>query len=248
MGLVDLESNEYTFVESPIESKRFQIDICRGTVGEQAAVDGSAIRADYIASKSDVAFLRYHASHTGLAAELRSSEIEVLLADSLLYFGTAGLKASSLTSELVPVDQTHWTELLPVVTGSFAEYGNHYSANPLFHEADILAGYLEWAHHHLLSPDCAAFAIRANGAIASVAFIDESSDTVEISLASTAPDFQRQGYYAKLIAGIEGYYAATGADRLVISTQSHNVGVIRAWESAGWRYLSGFHTVHLSMR
>jgi hypothetical protein len=87
--------------------------------------------------------------------------------------------------------------------------------------------------------------LEADGVVVGVATASSAESEWEIELAGIVPDRQRGGLYAHLLRGIHDGARHAGADRVVISTQSHNIGVQRAWARLGYEPIDAIETVHL---
>ncbi len=130
-----------------------------------------------------------------------------------------------------------------LVSGIFAAYGSHYSANPLFGATEALAGYQEWALRSAAEGRC--LALGTADAYLGLATLDERGPRTEILLAGVVPEVQGRGLYAHLLKGIEDGTLARGADEILISTQGHNTRVQKAWARYGFEPVRAVLTVHL---
>ncbi|GAA3151625.1 hypothetical protein GCM10010466_48380 [Planomonospora alba] len=255
---------------SPLESARFGCSVARLTVppgyGSLAPVR-EALRA----SDADVVVLRYPAENVGWFAHLLSDDGRVpLFAGSLVYWSLpaglgrrpapqAGLRTAALEDR---------ETASALVAGIFAEYGNHYAANPLFDGAAALAGYRQWAAGSAEQGRCLALwadgacgADRAVGAtpadaaagtagggrgeILGLATVADDGPRTEILLAGMVPAARGRGLYAHLLRAVEDRALGRGAAEVVISTQEHNTRVQRAWARYGFRPSHAVLTVHM---
>jgi ribosomal protein S18 acetylase RimI-like enzyme len=127
----------------------------------------------------------------------------------------------------------------------FADYANHYSANPLLSSEAAAAGYREWA---MKTPLRDSLVLSVDGSPAGIATLDRTSDHVEILLAGVVPELRGRGMYPHLLQGVEDDAMSSDVERVVISTQAHNTVVQRAWARYGFVPLTTFITVHAVKR
>ena len=231
---------------SPFDTERFGFPVSRVTV--PAGARGVSV-ADVLAAverdPAQVVVLRYPARHTTWFASLMAGGHDVLLADTLVYWrlpvgsGRAPERLGNVTAT---------TAVSPdlvdaLVADIFAGYGNHYTANPRFDDALVLAGYQEWARRSV--KEQGAVVLTDGDEQIGVATIETVSRSTEILLAGVVSRQQGRGWYAHLLAGVERHAAGLGADQVVISTQGHNTGVQRAWARYGFEPVDTMMTVHL---
>ncbi|MGA9275381.1 MAG: GNAT family N-acetyltransferase [Ilumatobacter sp.] len=195
----------------------------------------------------DLVVLRYPAEAVTVAFEL--SELPGFIsftADHLCYWEWQGAGAEAVVPPGWSVDdQPSGDEVTDVVRDSFASYRNHYSANPLLDRSAALEGYCEWAGH-LAAADGAALLLRDQGGEGvGVALIDWLADRPEVRLAGMRSSAQGQGLYRVLIESVVERAVAQGHSRVLISTQSHNVNVMRAWARMGFVPAKTIATQHL---
>lgn len=235
--------------ESPAESARFGLRVGR------CEVDGAGDVALLGASLApfDLVVLRYPAASVTVAFE--STQLAGYLcftADHLCYWewhgdeieaearGEARVPAGWRVDHQPPVD-----DVVEIVRASFASYSNHYRANPLLDRDAALEGYCEWAAL-LAGVDGSAFVLRDDlDEGIGVVLVDWSVDLPEIKLAGMRPSAQGRGLYGLLLRSVMDVAAAHGRSGLQISTQSHNVTVMRAWARAGFVPARTVATLHL---
>lgn len=262
-----LRGNGVTRADSPVESARFGVSMSRLTVGRDSCAGGrpglgseqSLARevTDLLqADPADVVVVRYPAESLALAAAVARSGRQVLAAGSLTYWSAAtgditsptpvpGLEVDSLSR--LPDEAERVAVVEVVVADSFSGYGNHYAANPLLDPDAALAGYQEWARRSALAnPDDALVLLLDRRVVGLATLLDsEAPDAhVEVLLAGLTADAQGRGRYGTLFAGIVRAARARGRREVVISTQSHNVRVQRAWARLGLRPFAAVETVH----
>jgi len=242
---------------SAAESERFGLRVVRVSIGAgQVDVDELQSRLDDL--EADVAVVRYDAARLGLGGALAQGGRLLLPAGSLTYWDKPALPASpgrrpdDSALSVVAAREGGGEGVEPVlralVRASFADYGNHYTANPLFDNAAALDGYEEWAVRTLGSDPGNVLVLAEGGEPIGAATLAEGGDHVEVLLAGLVPAAQGRRLYGTLLRACEDVAVERGLERLVISTQVHNVRVQRAWARAGLRPLAAVETVHLVRR
>ena len=259
MGLRQLGGTDggWLIEPAPLDTTRFGLDVARLTVTRGPADPQSLIEALH-QHPSQVLIGRYPAELTWVAAALQASGRDVLPVGGLIYWespagavervnsGPAGVdvvEAHEAANEPAGSAVAHLVDAL--VLDTFAGYGTHYRYNPLFDPAAIVAGYAEWARGCLRAPDCGVLVLRVDGEPVGLATLGPDGPDVDILLAGVRPSHQGRGLYASLLLTARESPAARESQRVVISTQTHNVRVQRAWAREGWRPVDTFETVHL---
>jgi len=255
VGWTDAHDRSVTLVPSASESARFGHPVERLTVGagwtESMSREqlGSRLRDLATGSTATTIILRYPAQANFVVTELGGVNREVYPAGSLLYWerDTAGQSADPAVSLLdQPLAPLVAAEALAVIADSFEGYVNHYHANPLIEETAVTEGYLEWAGNSLVADTGKVFVVRDGDEIAGVATIDASEPGYwEILLAGMATSAQGKGLYLRLVRGVLAAAAEVGVPRVLISTQTHNIAVQRAWAKLGFSPVAAVETVHL---
>ena len=259
MGYVDYQNSIVSTAHSVTETERFGYltdRISVGALGVQAA--GSLAKlvksVQFAIDKSDatIIILRYPA---GLVSLLRDicvpGNTRIYPGGAILYWeaprGSGTLEDTvDATSEIVPAERSaHAVKVIDVLEDSFKDYVNHYSANPLLRNGVVAEGYAEWARSSMSNPLNRVFTVEAADRTVGVAIVGVSRNIWEIELASIVYASQRKGYYLKLMQRVLASARAEGISKVVISTQSHNIAVQRAWAKLGFRPLQSFETVHI---
>jgi len=197
---------------------------------------------------ADVCIVRYPARHQEWFRDLVRQLDEVLLADTLVYWShqavsTPSSGVTAVQAEESPVDLGTVDDLVQRI---FAGYGNHYAANRIFPARLVLDGYREWAASSARDGD--AVVLDVAGQPAALATLASTNDVCEVLLAGVVPEHQGGGHYARLLADVERRARSAGNERLVISTQGHNVNVQKAWVRAGFEPAECFLTLHVMRR
>ncbi|WP_104130356.1 N-acetyltransferase [Cryobacterium sp. N21] len=255
MGLAEYQNSEITRKPSLSETTRFGFSTDRTTVGLFAAssrpdrelVEAAQRVLDGTAASINI--LRYPSELVSLLRDLRTDGMSVFPGGSILYWeGPAHSHAGPEpdTRELVGPDRIEFAQKIEtVLEDSFHGYVNHYSANPLLPPGIVVAGYADWAKSTMARTGNKVFVVLSDLRIVGVAVIGVVGTIWEIELASVASASQGKGKYLKLIRAVLSSAHSAGATRVVISTQSHNIAVQRAWVKLGFQPVTSIETVHL---
>lgn len=259
MGYVEFTQTEFSSSPSPRESARFGHSTDRITIGAQAhertsnlirltAIAGNLIRE----SSAVIKIVRFPSECLPLFRNLTNIPGRLIPAGALMYWEYAagnqvplvpGDNTEVLTS---PANSQQLDAVMAVVKDSFDGYVNHYSVNPLIPAGIISDGYMEWARGTISNPSSLVFTMRNDdNKVVGAAVISVVDGIWEIELASIARAAQRRGYYLRLISRVLTEAHDRGAARVVISTQSHNIAVQRAWVRLGFSPILSIDTVHI---
>jgi ribosomal protein S18 acetylase RimI-like enzyme len=242
--------------ESPVETERFGCSIERVTIGP-GPVDEDRLLALVEDLSADVLVVRYDAARLELPATFAGSRRAVVPAGTLTYWEkpvSVAEPPEPSNLEVLPADaldlETVSAVVRDIIRASFWEYGNHYTANPLLDRSAALAGYEDWAVRSLNSDPGNVLVMTDGGEPIGMATLEAGADGghLEILLAGLVPAAQGKRLYDGLLDGCERAAVARGAQRVVISTQVHNVRVQRAWARHGLRPFAAIETVHLIER
>lgn len=164
---------------------------------------------------------------------------EIRLNANVLNFASGNIE----TAENIEKDT--YGEIFQVLDSSFSNYKNHYTANPLLHTVSATESYRDWAFHVLENTPENVVVVKLDGKIAGLAVINPNQGgPVEIMLAGIAEDFQRRGAYVSLLSGVCQIALERGFEHVVISTQSRNISVQKAWAKAGFSPALSIDTFH----
>lgn len=234
---------------SPFDSKRFGINVIRGTI-EGHLEQGQAV-SEIDQAPAELVIFRVPAGETLVPSSLARMGHTIIHADTLVYYGMDLEKMTSLES---PANVRQATaedgEAISLIArNSFAGYRSHYSANPLLSPQLVHAGYVEWALSRLdIQQLASTWVAEFDSEVAGFATCDVQSDRVEIVLNAVHPNFERRGLYAALLRKIIRHYADRSVRRLIISTQIWNYTVQRQWTKAGLQLFKAYDTYHLDRR
>lgn len=253
----DYTVNSYpTLAPSLVESRRFGRAVHRLTVPINCNWSDQEIITLSTSAKSDLVILRSPSSRNRLGGLLGSQpNYQTLHADSLLYFS----RSLDLISESDEIPDgltlalgSSASDALPnLILATFADYQNHYSANPTLQLDAVQKGYAEWATSILSSAMGTVFTIndenRPVSFIVTSTFTSHNDEThAEISLNGTHPAYRNKGLYHVLLTQCIEQLARKGVTRLWISTQASHRVMIRTWEKLGFSFELGLNTYHFS--
>ena len=238
---------------SEAETRRFGLSCARLQIADdpRAAAALPTVLDVLGAADADLVVVRYPQRLVTWSAHLMGSGRDLVHADTLSYWRLAvgsgrGDTAAGLVSGVESAPDG--TEVQHFVGRVFADYANHYAADPLLDADAALAGYQEWATRSASTAGAVTVRDQASGELVALATIRTGDDHVEIELAGVQPAHQGRGVYAVLLAACERLADSAGAPHVVISTQAHNVGVQRAWARYGFEPVAAFTTVHALRR
>lgn len=259
MGFGDFSHSHVTYTPSESESDRFGFGTARLTVGFGAAdaLGGLGGVADAINgvltdAAAKIVILRYPAGFLALGRSLPSSAWGVHPGGTLVYWESP-LAARHIphpsASEFTLAERiSRSSEIQSVLADSFDGYINHYAANPLIDPGIASIGYADWAASTLSDPNNRLFAVADESGLVAVAVVHAATSQWEVELAGVSTRAQGRGHYIRLMSRVQAAAADARADRLLISTQAHNIGVQRAWVKLGLQPISAIDTVHLLRR
>jgi GNAT superfamily N-acetyltransferase len=237
-------------IRSESESRRFGYRVFRAA---QPEIQEDAVLDDLIASAADVLILRIPADAQHTIPRLNRIGLPYFVADTLVYYRIEfsrwtpePLKNTDLRFELL--DARNLAVLDPLLDDIFADYRNHYSANPYLPLDTVLLGYKEW-----VSGFCAGAADDKLGWLAylgdtPVAFCTctQSADVDEGVLYGVCPSASGKGIYRDLIRFTGAQAKQRGVAAFKVSTQIQNLAVQKVWSSEGFRMDRALLTIHVT--
>ncbi len=197
----------------------------------------------------DIAILRVSGGEPQIAANLAAMDhVVAFTADHLLYWEWSAQerRRSAPGHGLTIVDTQDAESIGTLISASFANYRNHYIANPLLDRGRALLGYVEWAQTLMAEPACTtSMLLSASGSPMGFAIVDWSGDIGDIRLAAMHPDHQGGGLYRFIIMSVMDEVLRRKVPVLRISTQSVNTNVMRVWTRLGFVPFETWATYHL---
>jgi GNAT superfamily N-acetyltransferase len=212
------------------------------------------VAAELRTADERVVFLRFPSDLTGMAYAVANSGRHLVPAGGLVYWSldvSAFVETptpSGLASRpLRPADDSDVSAAIAAVADSFDGYTNHYSFNSELNARAVVAGYRQWAELTIRSGEDNGFVLEQDGdtiGIATVSYFHNYPDVCEVELAGLIAARQGGGRYRHLLAAVVAGARRRGCGTVVISTQSHNIRVQRAWASAGFKPFASLDTYH----
>ena len=242
---------------SESESRRFGFEVARLLIPAATTYSDEEIIGVLKNSRSALIILRAESTRTTLFAKLKSMvDFESLHADTLVYYRwrTDTIYESDSVAESFAIsDCPSWAEVESVLTESFADYKNHYSANSRLASSVTLSGYQEWAASLMREPNALTLVALDRESSRAIGFvlltIDPAEQLAEIALNAVRPSAQRSGVYTALMREARRRVGSRSDIRsLYISTQSDNGAVIGAWQKLGLTPQLTLNTFHLMRR
>lgn len=247
-GATSAVADHFRLSYSDSESKRFGFRVFRGT---WPVIEPGELLEAVLAAQADMVFLRVSTERFEPAG-LAQTGLPHLVADTLVYYHCdlshyepQLLRNSDL--EFLVAGAEHAAVLSGLVDSCFADYTNHYAANPLLRREDWLTGYKEWALGYARPDDdrCCFLAKRADEIVAfATCSFDETS--CEGVLYGVAPGAAGGGLYGDLIRFTQRYFKERGRTLMKVSTQIQNVAVQKVWTREGFRLAESFATLHVN--
>ena len=230
---------------SDVESGRFGCVIGRASISEVPSAD--EVRG--ACAGFDVVIVRAPATLDQLPAALaRVDGWTAFTADHLLYWRWAPERfdaAAPVSASVSASETTAPDDLDALVRSVFDGYGNHYVANPILDSARVVDGYVEWVENLVRDGSASCFVAFEGAERAGFAVVDWSVDVPDVRLAGMVPAHQGRGRYAVLLAECMRASLDRRREGLQISTQSHNVAVLRSWARLGLVPFDSQATLHL---
>lgn len=244
--------SELTVRTSDVESRASGLAIGRLEVWPPRSARGQDVVRLIQDSGLDVVIVRVGAEDVELAAALNTETLISWQADTLLYFKVASkpLAAGSPPDGLVQLSLADGPDADVLVERIFADYSNHYSANPALRKINVVTAYQDWTRTALGSTRNAVFkTLSDKGAPAGLCVTDvEDESCDEVLLAGIVPEERGRGAYQDMIRMIGVRAQAASKESVVISTQAANIGVMRAWCRLGFLPTIALNTIHVVRR
>ena len=242
---------------SEIESRKFGRNIGRFFVGEnwieQFNSEGElqqSLLELWDADKHDLTVVRVPSGLIDLINTTDLKNRSLLFVGTLVYWEICLNEhipnfASGNTETAEQLGKDKYGEIYQVLDSSFSNYKNHYTANPLLQTVSANESYRDWAFHVLENTPENVVVVKLDGKIAGLAVINfYQGGPVEILLAGIGEHYQRRGAYVSLLSGVCRIASDRGFDHVVISTQSRNISVQKAWAKAGFSPALSIDTFH----
>jgi len=231
---------------SDSESRRFGLRVFRATA---AALDPSAVRAALLRHSPDLVMLRVPAGAVHELADLEQIGVPVIVADTLVRY-QADLEV--MTPQPLRHTDLEFVgagaeELEGLIRRIFADYVNHYRANPMLPAGGLVEGYVEWALGFAGGgADAAAWVLRRHGEPVAFAACSFSEGESQVVLNGVVPAESDRGIYRDLVRHLVAESKDRGCRRMHASTQVQNFPVQAVWVGEGFRLRGAEVTLHLN--
>lgn len=245
--------------ESDSETRRFGVRTFRITVrpplgdaiddGTWATAAVDAVNTALRNLDGGIVIVRFPSREMAVPRQLVTRGWTVHPAGALMYWQAPRKVAPTQDDSVIEISPSERAakseDIQEVISDAFASYTNHYAANPLIDPGVATVGYLEWALASAADPEHRVFLQYAEGRPIGVAIVSVDDGVWDIELAGIVAGEQRRGHYSRLLSSLLAAADQHAAQRVIISTQSHNVAVQRAWAKLGFLPIDSIDTLHL---
>ena len=252
MGWQELQSTEVLVSSGDAESRRFGFRILNAQCG--ALSDGKESElAQALSSESyELAIVRYPVHLEGVDQLLAKHGNKTIDADPTVYWGISirndvpnWLPANVAIQR---IDESSLEVAEQVINSAFSGYRSHWHDNPRTQNIRMEDAYNEWVKNKITKNESRCYLMFVDGEPAGFAMTETREQVGEILLAGICSQFQSRGLYLHLLAHIENEMLSEKSVELVISTQSQNRNVQKAWDKYGLVPLMTVRTVHVENR
>jgi ribosomal protein S18 acetylase RimI-like enzyme len=188
----------------------------------------------------------------GVAQLLATHGEKTIDADPTVYWGTPIRKdvpnRSPANIAIQRIDESALEIVEQVINSSFSGYRSHWHDNPRTQNIRMEDAYNEWVKNKITNNESRCYLMLVDGEPAGFAMTETRELVSEILLAGICTQFQSRGLYRHLLAHIENEMFSEKSVELVISTQSQNRNVQKAWDKYGLIPLMTVRTVHVENR
>jgi ribosomal protein S18 acetylase RimI-like enzyme len=188
----------------------------------------------------------------GVAQLLATHGKKTIDADPTVYWGTPIRKDVSNRSPaniaIQRIDESALEIVEQVINSAFSGYRSHWHDNPRTQNIRMEDAYNEWVKNKITNNESRCYLMLVDGEPAGFAMTETRELVSEILLAGICTQFQSRGLYRHLLAHIENEMFSEKSVELVISTQSQNRNVQKAWDKYGLIPLMTVRTVHVENR
>jgi ribosomal protein S18 acetylase RimI-like enzyme len=252
MGWQELQSNEVLVSSGDVESRRFGFQILNVQCGAQSEGRESELSQALSSEIYELAVVRYPVHLEGVAQLLATHGEKTIDADPTVYWGTPIRKdvpnRSPANIAIQRIDESALEIVEQVINSAFSGYRSHWHDNPRTQNIRMEDAYNEWVKNKITNNESRCYLMLVDREPAGFAMTETRELVSEILLAGICTQFQSRGLYRHLLAHIENEMFSEKSVELVISTQSQNRNVQKAWEKYGLIPLMTVRTVHVENR
>jgi ribosomal protein S18 acetylase RimI-like enzyme len=252
MGWQELQSNEVLVSSGDVESRRFGFQILNAQCGAQSEGRESELSQALSSEIYELAVVRYPVHLEGVAQLLATHGEKTIDADPTVYWGTPIRKdvpnRSPANIAIQRIDESALEIVEQVINSAFSGYRSHWHDNPRTQNIRMEDAYNEWVKNKITNNESRCYLMLVDREPAGFAMTETRELVSEILLAGICTQFQSRGLYRHLLAHIENEMFSEKSVELVISTQSQNRNVQKAWDKYGLIPLMTVRTVHVENR
>ena len=235
-----------------VESRRFGFQILNAQCGAQSEGRESELSQALSSEIYELAVVRYPVHLEGVAQLLATHGEKTIDADPTVYWGTPIRKdvpnRSPANIAIQRIDESALEIVEQVINSAFSGYRSHWHDNPRTQNIRMEDAYNEWVKNKITNNESRCYLMLVDGEPAGFAMTETRELVSEILLAGICTQFQSRGLYRHLLAHIENEMFSEKSVELVISTQSQNRNVQKAWDKYGLIPLMTVRTVHVENR
>jgi ribosomal protein S18 acetylase RimI-like enzyme len=235
-----------------VESRRFGFQILNAQCGAQSEGRESELSQALSSEIYELAVVRYPVHLEGVAQLLATHGEKTIDADPTVYWGTPIRKdvpnRSPANIAIQRIDESALEIVEQVINSAFSGYRSHWHDNPRTQNIRMEDAYNEWVKNKITNNESRCYLMLVDREPAGFAMTETRELVSEILLAGICTQFQSRGLYRHLLAHIENEMFSEKSVELVISTQSQNRNVQKAWEKYGLIPLMTVRTVHVENR
>ena len=252
MGWVELQSEEVVITPGVAESRRFGLQVLNIQCGLLFKNKEHLLSDALISNQFDLAIVRYPSSLETLGMCLTTSGHRVIYADSTVYWGISVRKEPSneipANIKVQRVNEEYMPQIESTIRSSFVNYRSHWLYNPRTRDIRMEDAYFEWTSNKINKSGSSCYLMFFNDEPIGFALTEITGHFGDILLAGITPNFQAKGLYKYLLTQIEYDMSLEEIQQMVISTQSQNIAVQKAWTRYGLFPLMTVQTAHLEKR
>ena len=235
-----------------VESRRFGFQILNAQCGAQSEGRESELSQALSSEIYELAVVRYPVHLEGVAQLLATHGEKTIDADPTVYWGTPIRKdvpnRSPANIAIQRIDESALEIVEQVINSAFSGYRSHWHDNPRTQNIRMEDAYNEWVKNKITNNESRCYLMLVDREPAGFAMTETRELVSEILLAGICTQFQSRGLYRHLLAHIENEMFSEKSVELVISTQSQNRNVQKAWDKYGLIPLMTVRTVHVENR
>lgn len=249
MGWEELQSKEVFVAPGVAESRRFGLQVLNVQCGVLSGDKEDVLSDALVSNQFDLAVVRYPSSLETLGKCLSTSEHCAIYADPTVYWG---ISVRTRFSDEIPlnvrvqrVDDGYLPQIELMIRSSFANYRSHWHYNPRTKDIRMDDVYFEWVTNKINQAGSSSYLMFLDDVPVGFALTEVTDNFGDVLLAGIATNFQALGLYKYLLTQIEYDLGLAQIEKMVISTQSQNVTVQKAWTRYGLLPLMTVQNVHI---